>query len=171
MFSLQFPVEEIPALAERFSYDNDESKAAAAGRDARARGHYSRRGFLDVCAWKSPRSKPLVAQNDAAAIEAATHAAFGEQDEAKRMDALLRLDGVGIPTASALLFFFSPDEYPILDYRALESLGVKGRSVYAVSFWLRYLQACRTLARTHRVSVRTLDKALWQYSKETNSTR
>jgi hypothetical protein len=50
--------------------------------------------------------------------------------------------------------------------RALESLGVKSRSTYPVSFWLAYLQACRALARETGVSLRTLDKALWQYSKE-----
>jgi hypothetical protein len=59
-----------------------------------------------------------------------------------------------------------PDDYPILDVRALESLGVKPRSQYPVSFWLEYLSACRGLARRHGVSIRTLDKALWQHSKE-----
>ena len=49
---------------------------------------------------------------------------------------------------------------------ALESLGVKPRSVYPVGFWLAYLSACRTLARRAGVSIRTLDKALWQHSKE-----
>ena len=55
---------------------------------------------------------------------------------------------------------------PILDYRALEALGVKSRSTYPLSFWLAYLAACRRLAKQHGVSVRTLDKALWQWSKE-----
>jgi hypothetical protein len=50
--------------------------------------------------------------------------------------------------------------------RALESLGVRGRTQYPVSFWLDYLDACRMLARRHGVSLRTLDKALWQHSKE-----
>jgi hypothetical protein len=38
-----------------------------------------------------------------------------------------------------------------------------------VSFWLEYLLACRTLAGRHGVSIRTLDKALWQHSKERGS--
>jgi hypothetical protein len=50
--------------------------------------------------------------------------------------------------------------------RALESLGVVGRSSYSVTFWLAYLAACRELASRHGVSIRTLDKALWQWSKE-----
>jgi hypothetical protein len=82
------------------------------------------------------------------------------------MNALLELKGVGVPTASTLLYVAFPDDYPILDVRALESLGVKPRSQYPVSFWLQYLDACRELARRCGVSIRTLDKALWQHSKE-----
>lgn len=97
---------------------------------------------------------------------AATRTALGHPDEAVRMEALLGLEGVGAPTASTLLFAAFPDDYPILDVRALESLGVKARSQYPVSFWLAYLSACRELARATGVSIRTLDKALWQHSRE-----
>jgi hypothetical protein len=82
------------------------------------------------------------------------------------MTSLLELDGVGVPTASTLLYCAFPDHYPILDVRALESLGVKPRSQYPLSFWLGYLDACRELAQQAGVSLRTLDKALWQHSKE-----
>ncbi len=82
------------------------------------------------------------------------------------MEALLELEGVGVPTASTLLYFAFPDAYPILDVRALESLGVKPRSQYPVSLWLGYLGACRELAARCGVSLRTLDKALWQHSRE-----
>lgn len=83
-----------------------------------------------------------------------------------RASALLELAGVGVPTASTLLYFVFPADYPILDVRALESLGIKPRSAYPVAFWLEYLSTCRTLARRARVDIRTLDKALWQHSKE-----
>ena len=97
---------------------------------------------------------------------AATRRALAVTDEASRIAALLELEGVGVPTASTLLYFAFPDDYPILDVRALESLGVKPRSQYPVSFWLEYLSACREIASGAGVSIRTLDKALWQYSKE-----
>ena len=95
-----------------------------------------------------------------------TGRALAATDESGRITPLLKLHGVGVPTASTLLYFAFPDDYPILDVRALESLGVKPRSVYPVSFWLDYLGACRDLARRYGVSIRTLDKALWQHSKE-----
>jgi hypothetical protein len=165
-FALQFPPEEIHALAARFG-DSDDSACLRAGAAARGRGRYTRGEFLLLCAWKSARSRPLVAANSPARIARATGRALdAATGEAERMEALLTLNGIGVPTASVLLHFAEPDRYPILDVRALESLGAAGRSVYPVSFWLRYLEACRELAARHGVSLRTLDKALWQYSKE-----
>jgi hypothetical protein len=164
-FELQFPAGEIEALARRFP-DSDDRALLAVGAAARGRGHYTRGEFIAVCAWKTPRSRPKVAGNSARAVAEATARAFAAADEKARIGALLELEGVGIPTASTLLYFAYPDDYPILDVRALESLGVKSRSSYPVSFWLAYLDACRALARANRVALRTLDKALWQRSKE-----
>jgi hypothetical protein len=164
-FELQFPPADIPALAARFG-PTDDRACLRAGAAARARGRYTRGEFLLLCAWKSARSRPLVAANSPGRIARATGAALNATVEAERIEALLGLNGIGVPTASVLLHFAEPDRYPILDVRALESLGAKGRSVYPVSFWLRYLAACRELANSHGVSLRTLDKALWQHSKE-----
>ena len=164
-FRLQFAPDEIEALAARFG-SPDESRFLAVGTAARARGHYTREAFIEVCSWKTPRSRPRVAANSEAAIAEATGRALAATDEATRFAALLGLSGVGAPTASTLLYCVFPDDYPILDVRALESLGVKARSTYPMAFWLAYLETCRALARTTGVSIRTLDKALWQYSKE-----
>jgi hypothetical protein len=167
-FELRFPPDDIEVLAGRFSYDED-AGCLAAGAAAAARRYYTRDEFLKVCDWKSARSRPLVQSNDAPTVEAATRAAFETSDEGARVGALCGLRGVGVPIASALLHFAFPDRYPILDVRALESLGRKGRSLYPVSFWVAYLDACRRLAAEHGVSLRTLDKALWQHSKENGS--
>jgi hypothetical protein len=167
-FELQFPPSEIRALASRFGFADD-ARLLAVGADAKARGHYTRAEFVELCAWKTPRSRPKVATNPELTVIDATRRALATDDEATRMGALLELAGVGVPTASVLLYFAFPDLYPILDVRALESLGVKPRSQYPVSFWLEYLLTCRTLAGRHGVSIRTLDKALWQHSKERGS--
>jgi hypothetical protein len=65
-----------------------------------------------------------------------------------------------------LLLAPAPATARIQDRRALESLGRRPRNVYAVAFWLDYLEACRALAAEHGVAQRTLDKALWQHSYE-----
>ncbi len=165
VFEIQFPPEQVPALAARFPVGDDRACETAGGA-ARVRGYYRRSEFVLVCAWKTVRSTPRVALNTEAHVRSATRRALAAPDEASRMESLLSLDGVGIPTASTLLYFAFPALYPILDVRALESLGVKPRSTYPVSFWLGYLEACRELAVRCGVSIRTLDKALWQYSKE-----
>jgi hypothetical protein len=164
-FELQFSPEEIEPLAARFGYTED-AACQAAGAAAHARGHFTREEFLRLCEWKTARSRSKVARNDAAAVEGATRRALTSADERERMEALTALEGVGVPTASTLLHFAFPDDYPILDVRALESLGQRSRTVYPVEYWLRYLDACRELALRHGVSIRTLDKALWQNSKE-----
>ena len=164
-FALRFPPDEIDALAARFP-GRDDSRLHDVGVAVRARGYYTRAEFIEVCAWKTVRSRPKIARNTEAAVVRATGLAIGTEDEAARMMALLALDGVGVPTASTLLYCAFPDRYPILDVRALESLGVRPRSQYPLSFWLGYLDACRELAQGAGVSLRTLDKALWQHSKE-----
>jgi hypothetical protein len=165
-FELQFPASDIAALAGRFP-EIDESATHRLGAAARARGHYTRSEFLVVCAWKTPRSRPKVQANNARAVRAATSVALSPaSSEQTRMEALLALQGVGVPTASTLLYIAFPAEYPILDVRALHALGQKPRSGYPTSYWLSYLDACRGLAAEHGVSLRTLDKALWQWSKE-----
>jgi hypothetical protein len=107
-----------------------------------------------------------VQANSARAVRAATSVALSPASEQARIEALLALQGVGVPTASTLLYTAFPADYPILDVRALHALGHKPRSTYPTSYWLAYLEACRALALEHGVSLRTLDKALWQWSKE-----
>lgn len=166
-FELQFPAGEIEPLAARFGF-MDESRLLALGAAVRARGYYRRGEFIEVSAWKTPRSRPRIAANSRHLIQTRTGRALAATDESARIGHLLELQGVGVPTASTLLYVAFPDDYPILDVRALESLGVRPRSQYPVSFWLEYLDACRALAQRHRVGIRTLDKALWRYSKELN---
>lgn len=145
----------------------NDAECQEAGRAARERGYYTPDEFLLICEWKTARSKGKVIANRDSMVVASTQRAFAASDEAARMEALLALEGVGVPTASALLSFAFPTSYPILDYRALESLGQPtNRTTYSVKYWLRFLEACRSLAAEAQVPIRTLDKALWQASKE-----
>jgi hypothetical protein len=85
---------------------------------------------------------------------------------------LTLLQGVEWPTASVLLHFGHRDLYPILDYRALWSLQVEPpKAGYDFEFWREYTKSCRELARQAELDMRTLDRALWQYSRENQGTR
>jgi hypothetical protein len=154
--------------AERYGYADDSVARAAGARAARA-GAYSRDDFLTIVRWKSARALPRAERNTAASVSTATRASFAAKDELSRIAAMTGLEGVGVPVASALLHFAFPDAYPILDFRALASLGESTTMTqYSPSFWARYVERCRDLAKDAGVSLRDLDKALWQDSKHSS---
>jgi hypothetical protein len=164
-FRLQFPLTQVEAIAARFDYDTDD-EVAAAGAAARERGHYTKPELVLLCAWKTARSRSRVALNTDVFVEGITRTALATEDEAERVLALCALRGVNMPTASVLLHFAFPDRYPIIDWRALESLGQREQAAYPVVYWLAYVEACRALAREAGVTLRVLDRALWQHSRE-----
>jgi hypothetical protein len=66
--------------------------------------------------------------------------------------------------ASAILTAIDQDKYTVIDYRALEALGVPDVDP-DLNFYVRqYLPECRRLAAEAKVSLRTLDRALWTWS-------
>jgi hypothetical protein len=165
-FALQFAIEDVSDYAARYPAEEDD-EVLALGRAARERGWYTRAELIRVCRWKTPRSGPLVRRNSSPVVEAATRTALDDENgERARAEALLALRGVGWPTASVLLHVAFPDDYPILDVRALHALGVKAPSSYSFSFWEAYVTAWRPLAKRSGVDGRTFDRALWQWSKE-----
>ncbi|MHB1756860.1 MAG: hypothetical protein ACYCT9_05025 [Leptospirillum sp.] len=120
----------------------------------------------DVARWKSPRSAGHINENSEEYIQEITSFAFNAKEERSRIEILTVLDGVGWPMASVILHFFHPDQYPILDFRALWSLSTEPPQQYDFPFWWSYVQACRDLSKKFGVDMRTLDRALWKYSKD-----
>ncbi len=118
-----------------------------------------------IAYWKSPRTSGYIQYNDADYIRDITYCAFTATNERARIRVLSCLDGVGLPSASAILHLFHKDDYPIYDFRALWSIGEQNDD-YSFSFWWDYVEFCRDVANRNKVDMRTLDKALWQYSKE-----
>ena len=151
--------------ARRFSDAGADDAVSAIGSRAKARGYLTRDEFLRLCRWKSPRSRPRVESNAPEFVRAVTKTALTTRDERLRIEVLTLLEGVHWPTASVILHFCHRDPYPILDVRSLWSLGVD-RPAYDFTFWWAFTNMCRRLAERHSCSLRTLDRALWQYSKE-----
>lgn len=136
------------------------------GPASRKRGYLKRDEFLELCAWKSRRTKPLCASNAASYIEEVTAIALAATSEQVRIQVPTLLHGVNWPTASVILHFCSKDRYPILDFRALWSLSIDKPPRYTFDFWWEYTEFCRALAVTHSLTMRELDMALWEYSKK-----
>ena len=168
-FSIRFPKNEVPAWANRYSYGEDE-RVLEIGMRSRRVGYYTRDDFLEVCEWKT-RGRPRrhYQRNSEEDVRRATTIALSSPEERTRIISLIGaeggLHGVSWPTASVLLHLAHKEPYPILDFRALWSLQVE-RSYYTFEFWRAYVQACRTLATDCCVSMRDLDRALWEYSNQ-----
>ena len=167
MFKLRFPPDQVTHWAARYpSVASDGALRRRLRPIVRARGCLTRAEFLEICRWKTPRSQPRCAGNDDFTVRSVTRAAFGTTDESLKIDLLRTLEGVEWPTASTLLHFCDRRPYPILDVRALWSLGYSKAPHYTSEFWLAYLEFTRELARRLTLDIGTLDRALWQYSKE-----
>lgn len=155
----------VAALASHYSFADDQGVEAIGSR-TKDRGYLTRDDFLTICRWKTRRSQSRCAANSESLIREATRFALSTPEEALRIGTLTLLRGVEYPTASVILHLCHKDRYPILDFRALESLSCDVPAVYGFDFWWEYTQFCRQLADRWHVGMRELDRALWQYSKE-----
>lgn len=162
---LRFPESEIHQLAERRRSGSTEAYFNEIKHEVQEQGYLHKELLKRVARWKSPRRAGLIDRNADNYIEDITSFAFSATSERARIKVLLLLDGVGWPTASTILHLFHKDPYPILDFRALWSIGLENYR-YSSVFWQDYVRFCRDVASRNQVDLRTLDKALWQYSKE-----
>lgn len=163
-FHLRFSKTEIRRWAKRYAYGDEQVRSFVSA--VRKRGYLTKPEFLEVCHWKSPRTQPRCASNSSEFIRDVTQCGLGTPSEQLRIEVLTLLSGVSYPTASVILHFFHRDRYPIIDVRALWSVHGKVPSQYHFEYWWKYTRFCRDVANKARVSMRTLDRALWQYSKE-----
>lgn len=161
---INFTREQILEYAACYVYDADDVLGTRMEAAAQ-RGHMTREDLIAVARWKwrGGRTRQLCAENTEAEVVEITTASFGATSERLRIGTLLSLRGVQWPMASVILHFTFPDQYPILDVRAMNTVG--GSPLYTYEKWVDYVGLCRRTAAEHGVSMRTLDKALWAFDK------
>lgn len=127
-----------------------------------------KRTFWKLCLWKSKRPKKHYESkiNTEQRIKRITSFALKINDEYLRINCLLLLKGVSWSVASVILHFAYPNNYIIMDFRAIWSLGWKQPKSYNFVFWQKYINKANRIAKEKKVTLRQLDKALWYYSKE-----
>jgi len=161
---LQFDPSLISELAARYSFQED-AEALDAGERIRA-GEYTRGNIAKIFEWKTNgRGRSRLEKNSDADITDTLYLATEAKTDRAAVAVLTGLNGVQVPVASAILTAIDPKRFTIIDFRALEALGVL-QPVISINFYLEYLEECRRLAGKNGVSLRTLDRALWQWSKE-----
>ena len=164
--ALRFPLSRLADWSGRYPAEADGEVLRAASA-ARRRGHLTRREFLLLGDWKTPRSRPRRMRNDEGLVREATGVALAARHEELKIGVLRLLDGVDWPTASVILHLCDRGKYPILDVRALWSAGVDAPGPpYTFEGWLAYTLFTRRLAARSGLSMREIDRALWQFSKE-----
>lgn len=165
-YSLRFDGGEIGHWASRYEYPGEKELIRDLVPIVKRRGHLRKDEFLEVCKWKTTRSQSKCRKNPSQLIEDITAISLRTNNDILKIGVLNILNGVSWPTASVFLHFFDEERYPILDVRALWSLSIDDPPPYNFQFWIEYVQYCRQLADKYGVDMRTLDRALWQYSKE-----
>ena len=122
--------------------------------------------FIKTGLWKSQRPRKHYENNDDLTVREITRFSFATESEKERIERLLVLNGVGYPVASVILHFAFPNRYPIMDFRVIESLGLEKPKSYTFAFWDEYCCKIRKISKSTGANIRTIDKALWAYSKE-----
>jgi hypothetical protein len=145
-----------------------EEAALAAGRRIAERD-FNRTDLLTIVRWKSSRPLGLVKSNQKGEISDALRLAVDAKTPRVAMATLCGLRGVGVPVASAILTMIDPQRYTVIDRRALWTLGVRRQGddgwpdlALTIDDYLGYLDFCRARSTELGISLRDLDRALWQ---------
>lgn len=171
MFQLRMSESEIESWSARYSFRSEAALIAGPVASARAHGFLLKAEFLEIAEWKTPRTRSRCQRNDDAFVREVTSLALNPTTSVRlSIESLTLLSGVSWPTASVFLHFCHRDPYPILDFRALWSLTCAVPTTYDHAFWEAYTAFTRELCGRVGCDSRTLDRALWQYSKERQQT-
>ena len=161
---LLIPNKDIEYWANRYDYPLSETNLINQKPHIEKQGYLTKNILEELCMWKSPRSAGYMKRNSEEYINEITQISFQSKNERTKIQILTILDGVDWPTASVILHLFANDKYPILDFRALWSINIENYK-YNFNFWWDYVLFTRELSEKHNIDMRTLDRALWQYSK------
>ena len=165
-FRPRFALSTIRKWAAQYEYGGEAELISGPVAAARKRGYLALDEFRAFGEWKSPRPRKRIASNSAELVREITTIALAPKTSPRlAIEILTLLDGVSWPTASVILHFCHPTPYPIVDFRALWSLSSDVPAQYTFPFWDAYVSFTRAMATDASVDMRTLDRALWQYSK------
>jgi thermostable 8-oxoguanine DNA glycosylase len=141
-------------------------------RGARRRGYLTKGEFVAACHWKSPRPINHIRANPHHRVRAATRAALARRSDARRLEALRQLEGVSVPTASAILTLLDPRRYGVIDIRVWRLLHDRGEVAenpngtnLRPAHWLQFLSILRPIASRLGVTVREVELALFNVHK------
>jgi hypothetical protein len=175
----KLPAESLEDLIRKhLTRTEDEVTSALIERLGRAseRGYLTRGEFRAACRWKTPRSAGHVERNSDHRVRKATGVALRGATDRERIEALVALQGVSVPTASAILTLLDPERYGVIDIRVwqlLHELGVvdgnQAGAGLTVPQWEQFLVVIRQYSTLFQVSPRDIERALFAVHREYQS--
>ena len=145
--------DEVLKYSDLYVYDEDD-KLGERLTSAAERGYMTCDDLVAVARWKwrGGRTRQLVAGNTEEDVREISSVSFAAKTERLRVGALRSLRGVQWPMASVILHFAFPDRYPILDVRAMNTVG--GSTLYTFERWIEYVTLCRQKSDEYGISMR-----------------
>jgi thermostable 8-oxoguanine DNA glycosylase len=137
------------------------------------KGFISKDLGMKILKWKSHRPTKHYDKNLEADFETITKNAFQQKDEKIKIHILTALTGVNYPAASAILMFYDPTQYPVIDIRVWKQLykygllteNPKGQS-FKLYQWDTYLKVVRQIANELSITPRQVEKRLFDHDKK-----
>ena len=134
------------------------------------KGYLTKCELMEMTRWKDRFAPSNIKCNSPEHIKAVTRDAFGPGDDWEKLEKLMGynggLHGVGQSIASTILHLYDQERYPIFDRHALRSIRINKEEVEGdKKFWKEYVKLCQAKAKCHGVCMRTLDRALYKFSK------
>lgn len=125
--------------------------------------------FLAIIIWKSNRTKTKIIsgiKESKQTIHEITKELFSLKLREEKLELLTSIKFIGIPMASAILTVLFPNNFTVVDYRAMNSLknmGIKlaGRPSERNEDYFYYVDVCKRMAKKYKLSLREFDCALW----------
>lgn len=138
------------------------------------RGYLTKAELVEILKWKSPRPLKHYLANSEKAVKETTSLAFAAKDDTLKIHILTALNGVNLPAASAILMFYNPKKFPVIDIRVWQQLhkarlvktNPRGQS-FKLQEWTTYLTVIRTLANDLKLTARQVEKRLFDLDKNT----
>ena len=137
-------------------------------------GFLTKTQLLEILKWKSPRPLKHYLANNEKAVKEITTLAFATQNDTMKIHILTALNGVNLPAASAILMFYNPSKFPVIDIRVWQQLykanlvetNPKGLS-FKLQEWETYLAVIRSLAKDLKLTARQVEKRIFDLDKNT----
>jgi hypothetical protein len=130
--------------------------------------------LLQILKWKSPRPLRHYKKNEDDFIKHVTKLSYKENNDRLKIHILTSLNGVKYPSASAILMFKDPTNYPVIDIRVWKQLHkfklVKENpsgTNFTLDQWLLYLEIIRHYAKQYGLKAREIEKKLFDYDRLT----